>query len=108
MAQTIIGAIVGSVASAYSIYEQKRSSDREADLAEKQYQAAKEAYENEAQERAKYNGTEPDIESLLEANTADKRAQTDLTGGKAKTTKTRLFNAGDKNALLGLGDGDKH
>ena len=90
MAQTIVGAIIGAVTGGLNIYTQKRQLDREKAMAEKQYQATKQAYENEAQEREKANGKEPDIDSLLASNTSSKRAATDLTGGKLK--KTKLFN----------------
>lgn len=97
---SIIGAIVGAVTGGLNFYAQKRQLDREKALAEKQYQATKQAYENEAQEREKANGKEPDIDSLLASNTSSKRAATDLTGGKPK--KTKLFN---RTSTLGGGNG---
>ncbi len=90
MGLTIAGGIVGSLTGLLNIYSQKRQQDREMALAEKQYQATKTAYENEAQEREKANGKEVDLDSLLESNTASKRNATDLTGGKVKT---KLFNS---------------
>ncbi len=89
MGSSIAGGIVGAITGGLNLYSQKRQQDREAALAEKQYQATKTAYEQEAQEREKANGKEADVESLLESNTSSSRAATDLTGGKVKT---KLFN----------------
>lgn len=87
VAQGISGLITGGVFGLANAYTQKRAAEKANDLAEKQYENAKTAYQNEQQERAKYNGTEPNIEGLLDENTND-RISTDLTGG---TVKNKLY-----------------
>lgn len=87
MAQGIAGLVTGSVFGLANVYTQKRTQEKANALAEKQYENAKTAYQNEQQERAKYNGNEPDIDGLLDDNTND-RIATDLTGG---TVKNKLY-----------------
>ena len=87
IAQGIAGLITGGIMGGINVYQQKRAQEKAQALAEQQYENAKTAYETEQQERAKYNGKEPDIEGLLDENTND-RVSTDLTGG---TLKNKLY-----------------
>lgn len=92
MGQYIAGGILGTLTSLLNFGVQQKFLKQQSELAEKQYQASKTAYELEQQERAKVNGNQPDLEALLDANTGSTRAPTDLTGGRVKRSK--LFNAG--------------
>ena len=92
MAQTVIGAILGTITGGLNFFTQQKALKQQEKLAQQQYENTKKAYELEQQERNKQNGKQPDLDALLESNTASARAATDLTGGKVK--KTKLFNAG--------------
>ena len=92
MGPMIAGGILGSITSLLDFGAQRKSLKQQSELAERQYQASKQAYELEQQERAKVNGNTPDLDALLDSNTASTRAATDLTGGRVKRNK--LFNAG--------------
>nr|DAG27661.1 MAG TPA: holin [Caudoviricetes sp.] len=92
MGQTIAGGLVGGLTGILNYFTQQKSLKAQSELAERQYQASKQAYELEQQERNKVNGKTPDLDALLDANTGSSRAPTDLTGGRVKRNK--LFNAG--------------
>lgn len=90
MGQTIAGAIVGGITSTLNYAAQQKQLNQEKKLAKKQYAQTQRAFEEEQQERAKVNQKQPDVEALLEQNTSNNRASTDLTGGGTKK-KTKLF-----------------
>ena len=92
MGQMIAGGLVGGLTGILNYFSQQKSLKAQSELAERQYQASKQAYELEQQERNKFNGNTPDLDALLDANTGSTRAPTDLTGGRIK--KSKLFNAG--------------
>lgn len=80
----IAGLISGSVMQIGNAYSQYRAQKKANNLAEKQYQASRNAYLNEEQARAKAESKEVDLEGLLADNTSTNPAPTDLTRGKSK------------------------
>ena len=84
MVSGIAGAVVGSLMQIGNFYSQKRAQDKQNALAEKQYQASRNAYLNEEQARAKTEGKEVDLDGLLSDNTMTNPSPTDLTRGKTK------------------------
>lgn len=81
--QGVIGAITGGAFGLANIWSQHRQQKRASELAQKQFDAARQASINEEQQRAKANARQPDIDDILNSNTTDK-FKTDLTGGKVK------------------------
>lgn len=80
----IAGLITGSVMQIGNAWAQWDAQRKANNLAKKQYEATRNAYLLEEQERAKADGKDVDLEGLLADNTTTNPAPTDLTKGKTK------------------------
>ncbi|MDO5531057.1 hypothetical protein [Sutterella sp.] len=100
MGSSILGAITGGVIGLWQDYQDNRQSKREYNLAQEQLALQKQAAQDEEQARNKAESKSPDIEGILESNTAGGLGATSLTGGTGSRTQQSQLGGG--NTLLGL------
>lgn len=97
MASTIIGGIIGAVTAGYSLYEQKKASKQQTDLAQQQLKNQQQAYNDQRQQLEKANQKNADVDALLEANTISSNPSTLTSPNGAAPSANQL----QKNSVLG-------
>lgn len=99
MGSTVAGAITGGLLGLYDSYERKREGDRAADLAKQQYEAEKNAQQQEDQARNKQNQKQADLSALLDSNSVGGLGTTSLSGATGAAADPNRLGKG--NTLLG-------
>lgn len=99
MGSTVVGALAGGLLGLYNSHERKREGDRAANLAKQQYEAEKNAQQQEDQARNKMNQKQADLGALLDSNSVGGLGNTALSGATGVVADPNRLGKG--NTLLG-------